>query len=204
MRKCAIGLFLLSLLILAGSAFFLIEAGTKVTRQWVSPDIAKYKFDHLLAICIVKDSEVRRVVEDNLAAQAKKDNAFQSYNVLTEDDMRDKEAAKRKILELGFDGAVIIRPLGVKDKVNYVPGYYPPYYGTFWGYYNYAWPALYAPDYVYTDKVVQVETMIFSIKDDRLLWTLYSDSTNPETIQEIIGGIAKAIYKEARKRGVVK
>lgn len=191
-------------LVLSGSTFWPVEAGTKVIQKWVAPDVAKYKFEHILTICIVKDEEIRRTVEDNLAAQAKKDNAFQSYNILGEADLRDKEQAKRKIQEMGFDGAVVMRPLSVKDRVTYVPGSYPSYYGSFWGYYGYAWPALYMPDYVYTDKIVQVETMIFSIKDDKLLWTSTTESTNPESARDVVAGVAKAIYKEAKKQGMVK
>ena len=54
------------------------------------------------------------------------------------------------------------------------------------------------------DKIVQVETTIFSIKDDKLLWTTLSETTNPESARDVVLGIAKAIGKEARKRGLVK
>ena len=97
-----------------------------------------------------------------------------------------------------------MRLLRVEDRVHYVPGSYPPYYGTFWGYYGWAWPALYTPDYVYTDKVVQVETTIFSIKDDKLLWTSLSETTNPKSARDVVLDIAKQIGKEARKRGLMK
>ena len=139
-----------------------------------------------------------------MAARVKKGNAFPSYNILEEAELRDKERAKTKILQMGFDGAVIMRPLRIEDRVNYVPGSYPPYYGSFWGYYGWAWPTLYTPDYVYTDKIVQVETTIFSIKDDKLLWTSLSETTNPESARDVVMDIAKAIGKEARKRGLVK
>jgi len=192
------------LILLAAPRFSVLEGGTKIVKQWASPDIANYQFDHVLAICIIKDQTTRELVESAMAARARKSNALPSYNILQEADLRDKELAKQKILKMGFDGAVIMRPLSVKDRVTHVPGSYPSYYGSFWGYYGYAWPALYTPDYVYTDKVVQVETTIFSIKDDKLLWTSFSETTNPESARDVVLGIAKAIGKEARKRGLVK
>jgi hypothetical protein len=181
-----------------------LAGGTRIVQRWVSPEVAKYQFDHVLAICIIKDETTRQLVEDAMAARARKGNALPSYNILHEADLRDKEQAKRKILQMGFDGAVIMRPLRVEDRVNYVPGSYPPYYGSFWGYYGWAWPNLYVPDYVYTDKIVQVETTIFSIKDDKLLWTTLSETKNPESARDVVLGIAKEIGKEARKRGLVK
>jgi hypothetical protein len=203
MRWFIVRLFLF-LFLLANLLLLNVGAGTKVTQRWVAPDVAKYRFDHILTICVVKDDGIRHMVEDSMAAQAKKGNALPSYNILEEADLRDKEQAKRKILQMGFDGAVIMRPLRVEDRVNYVPGSYPSYYGSFWGYYGWAWPALYVPDYVYTDKIVQVETTIYSIKDDKLLWSSLSESTNPESARDVVAGVAKAIYKEARKRGMVK
>jgi hypothetical protein len=180
-------------------------AGTKIVKRWVSPDIAKYQFEHVLTICVIKDETTRQMVEDAMAARAKKGNALPSYNILQKADLRDKEQAKRKILQMGFDGAVVMRPLGVEERVTYVPGSaYPAHYASFWGYYGAVWPTLYVPDYTYTDKVVQVETTIFSIKDDKLLWNTLSETKNPESARDVVLEIAKEIGKEARKRGLVK
>ena len=196
--------FLFFLAFFAVPVFPTLGGGTRIVQKWLSPDVAKYQFDHVLTICVIKDPTTRQLVEDAMAARARKGNAFPSYSILQGAELRDKEQAKRKILQMGFDGAVVMRPLGVEDRVHYVQGSYPPYYGSFWGYYGYAWPSLYVPDYVYTDKVVQVETMIFSIKDDKLLWTTLSETTNPESARDVVLGIAKAIGKEAKKRGLVK
>ena len=184
--------------------FPVLGGGTKIVQRWVSPDVAKYQFDHVLTICIIKDPTTRQMVEDAMAARARKGNALPSYGILQEAELRDKELAKKKILQMGFDGAVVMRPLRVEDRVTYVPGSYPSQYGSFWGYYGWAGSSLYVPDYVYTDKVVQVETTIFSIKDDKLLWTTLSETKNPESARDVVLGIAKEIGKEARKRGLVK
>ena len=204
MRLFLIRSFLLLLLGLTGPTLFVLFGGARVIQRWISPDVANYKFDHILTICVVKDESTRQEVEDAMAARAQKGNAFPSYNILEEADLRDRERAKNKILKMGVDGAVVMRPLRVEDRVNYVPGSYPPYYGTFWGYYGWAWPALYTPDYVYTDKIVQVETTIFSIKDDKLLWTTVTETTNPKSARDVVLEIAKQIGKEARKRGLMK
>ena len=196
--------FMLLLVVLMVPVVPILSGGTRIVQRWVSPDVAKYQFEHVLTICIIKDQTTRQLVEDAIAARARKGNAFPSYGILQEGELRDKERAKSKILQMGFDGAVVMRPLRVEDRVNYVPGSYPSYYGSFWGYYGYAWPSLYVPGYVYTDKIVQVETTIFSIKDDKLLWTTLSETTNPESARDVVLGIAKAIGKEARKRGLVK
>ena len=195
---------LLFLPLLAGVCQVNYPAGTRMKQKWIAPDAGKYHFNHILTLCIIKDETTRQMVEDSMAARVKKGNAFASYNILQETELRDKEQAKRKVLEMGFDGAIVMRPLRMEDRVTYVPGVYPSFYGSFWGYYGWACPSLYASDYVYTDKVVQVETTIYSLKDDKLLWTSVSETTNPESARDVVMGIAKAIAKEARKRGFVK
>ena len=204
MRLFCFRLPLFSVAFLTAGIFPVLAGGTKVVQKWISPEVAKYQFNHVLTICIIKDPEIRQMVEDAMAGRARKGNALPSYSILQESELRDKEQAKAKILKMGFDGAVVMRPLRVEDKVHYVPGSYPPHYGSFWGYYGWAWPTLYVPDYTYTDKVVQVETAIFSIKDDKLLWTTVSETTNPESARDVVLDIAKAIGKEARKLGLVK
>src|SRR5262245_37976372 len=90
----------------SGCFVFPVLSGTRIIQRWVSPDVAKYQFDHVLTICITKDQSTRQMVEDAVAARARKGNALPSYNILQEGELRDKEQAKRKILQMGFDGAV--------------------------------------------------------------------------------------------------
>lgn len=180
-----------------------VWAGTKVIQSWAAPGAGNYKFQHLLTICVTKDLGNRQMVENQMAFEIKRGNPFQSYNVLTESDLLNKDQAKEKIQKMGFDGAVVMRLLGAKDKVTYVAGYYPPYYGTFWGYYSWAWTGVYGPEYVYTDKIFQVETTIYSITDDKLLWTSVTETTNPDSLPDLVEGVAKAIRKVMTKRGLI-
>ena len=204
MRVFSFRFFLVLVLLGINPVLPVVWAGTKMIQSWAAPDAGKYTFQHILTIGITKDQGNRQTVENYMAFEIKKGNPFQSYNVLVESDLLNKDQAKQKIQQLGFDGAVVMRLLRVQDKVTYVPGAYPPYYGSFWGYYGYAWSSLYAPDYVYTDKIFQVETTIYSIKDDKLLWTSVTQTTNPKSVEDAVAGIAKAIYKELSKRGLVK
>ena len=51
---------LLVLPLLAGVWLASYPAGTRMVQKWVAPDVAKYKFDHILTICIVKDETTRQ------------------------------------------------------------------------------------------------------------------------------------------------
>ena len=58
-------------------------------------------------------------------------------------------------------------------------GYGAPYYGSFYGYWGYGWGAVYDPGYLRTDTVVMVETLIYSVTQDKLVWAGHSKTTNP-------------------------
>jgi hypothetical protein len=61
----------------------------------------------------------------------------------------------------------------------------------------------YDPGYLRTDRVVLVETLVYSLAQDKLLWAGKSKTTNPENLQKFISELADAAAKEMRKAGFV-
>jgi hypothetical protein len=79
-----------------------------------------------------------------------------------------------------------------------------PYYGTLWGYYGYGWGAVYDPGYVREDTIVTIETLIFSVPANKLLWAGMSESTNPKNAGKLIEDLVEAIADDMKKHGLVK
>jgi hypothetical protein len=61
----------------------------------------------------------------------------------------------------------------------------------------------YDPGYLRTDTVVMVETLVYSVSQDKLLWAGQSKTTNPSNIQDFIKDLSDAAAKEMRKAGFV-
>jgi hypothetical protein len=120
--------------------------------------------------------------------------------------MQDVELAKAKVLELGIDGAVVMRYQGTDRRSEYVPGtaYSPAYYQPFWGYYGYAAPMAYSPGYVEEYRVVQVETTIFSVPDEKMLWAGMSETEEPGSLQALVDAVAQGAATKLRQQGLVK
>ena len=133
------------------------------------------------------------------------ERAVASYTVVPDSDLKDAEKAKARVKEAGFDGAVVLRLLGVDQEVTYVPGSYSytPYYGSFYGYWGYSWPAVYEPGYLRTDTVVKIETLIYSVKDDALLWAATSESVSPSGVDQLISDLAKAVSSKMRSEKLI-
>ena len=95
--------------------------------------------------------------------------------------------------------------VGNDQKVNYSPGtvgYVGSYYPTFWGYWDYGWSTVYQPGNVSLDTVVSVETRLYSVTDNQLLWAGTSRTTNPKNVQKFVTDLAEAVAREVRKAGL--
>jgi hypothetical protein len=180
-----------------------VYGGTRMVQSWAAPGASEYRLKKVLAVAVMKDPGSRRLAEDQMVRSIKKARAEPSYGVLSEADVKDTKGTKEKLLAEGFDGAVVLRPLSMKDRVTYVPGMYPPYYSSFWGFYGWSFSAMYSPGYTVTDQVVQIETHVYSLTDDKLLWSGVSETTNPEQVTKMIAEIAKAAGKRMRKERLI-
>ena len=71
-------------------------------------------------------------------------------------------------------------------------------FGPYWGY---GWGTAYSPGYLTTDTIVSVETLVYSLTDDKLLWASSSRTTNPGNLDQLIREVADATAKEMAKQG---
>ena len=54
------------------------------------------------------------------------------------------------------------------------------YYTSLWGYYGYGWGAVYDPGYVRDQRIISLETLIFSVPKNTLVWAGLSETENPK------------------------
>jgi hypothetical protein len=77
-------------------------------------------------------------------------------------------------------------------------------YSSFWGYYDSSWSYMYEPSYLSMDRVVTVETLVYDLRRDKLVWAGMSDSTNPKMVMTLIKDLVAETAKEMKKQGLVK
>ncbi len=115
--------------------------------------------------------------------------------------------ARGRLKEAGVDGVVVMRAVSKDQQVTYQSGgtssAFASYYGGFGSYYGYGWQTTFSPASVRTDTVVSVETLIYSLKDDKLLWAGTSRTTNPDNLSELVTEVADAVAKQAAKQGLI-
>jgi hypothetical protein len=178
-------------------------ASTTIRDSWRDPSVGRIEFKKVLAMAITADETLRRVAEDEMVRQMPGVQAVASYTLLTEEDYRNLEQAKARVAAAGFDGVVTMRLIKSEQQVTQVPGAYATAYPQFWGYYGYAWPMVYDPGYLRTDTIVQVETKVYALADDKLIWSGLSETFNPRDAQDLVRGVAEAVAKDMRKQGLI-
>ena len=195
---------ILLLLLISLSLVFLTGCDkSKLIHSWADPDAGNYQFTKPIVVFVMEDKEIRETAEEAIVRNVKKVQAYPSYIVLREGELKDTEKAKARLREDGYDGAIVVRLVGIESNIDYAAAPSPNYYHSYYDYYNTAWlGAAYTKSYVREERIIRLETVLFSITDDKLLWQGISESKNPETVSGLIDEIAEVIGKELRKQGI--
>jgi hypothetical protein len=198
---------------LAAAAVALVAAGCATTAfksTWKAPDAQPLALagKKVGAMVIHNNEGTRRAAEDALAREitARGAQGQPTYPLLSNTAAKDQATAKAAIEKAGFDGLVVMRPVGREKEVTYTPGVWTgqPMYGSFWGgYYGYGWGAAYSPGYLQTDTIVSVETLIYSTDQDKLIWAGESTTTNPTKVDSFVRELSGKVATELRREGLL-
>jgi hypothetical protein len=181
--------------------------GTRVVKSWKDPGATNLTFSKVVAVCMCKDAALRRSVEDEMVKRIR--NSVASYTILPTSEARDPEQARQLFQARGFDGAVVARLVGDDRGTATAPGapHTPaPSYGAMWGntgYWSYGWGSVYAPGYLTQDRVVTMDTNVYSVGDGKLVWASRSATYNPANIPQLVDAIAAETTAEMRKQKLI-
>ncbi len=181
---------------------------TKITNSWREPNKQLYngEWNKILVVALLKNETNRRKVEDELLNYLN-GKGFVSYKYLNDNFNKiDEDKFRNKIKADGFDGAITMRLIDVDKEKIYIPeqqNLYPNYYQNFSGYYQRGWTSYTTPGYYSLNKTFIVETVVYSIKDDKIIWSGITESFNPEGVVNMTSDISKLIYKKMLSEGFV-
>ena len=97
-----------------------------------------------------------------------------------------------------------MRLADVEKETSYVPGTTSAYYGGYGRYYGYGAGMYSSPGYYTTDKNYFVETTVYSVEPDKLLWTGTTKTVNPTKIEKTVNEIADVVSDKMKKDGFLK
>ena len=139
-----------------------------------------------------KEETVRRGGEDQPGAELQQLGLrpISSYTLVPTPLVDDRVRAEAAIRSSGAVAVFVVRPIAVDNEQRYVqtattapvPGF-GPFYASGWG-------SGYGGYYV-TDTVVRLETLVFDLRQDKLIWAGQSATTNPDKLEDFVRELVK-------------
>jgi hypothetical protein len=191
------------MLVLVG---FLALAGcgsTELKSSWTPHDAQPITFRKIIILAISKSDVTRRVAEDAMVQQIQSAQAVPAYSLIPKAEIRNERKVRERITAAGFDGIVTMRLVKVTKQVTAAPAHYSPSYGSFRGYYGQSWGGAYSRGATVVDDIVEIETNIYSVKEDRLVWAGISETFAPASVESLVYDLAVEIAKDLRKKGLI-
>ena len=181
-------------------------ATTKFNATWENPEAQALSFkagDKVLAMVATKNDGMRRMAEDSLARaiSARGLQGVPSYTVIPAEPAKDKEKAKGAVEKVGAAGAVVMRVLA-KGEVSSSQLSKSSSYTAYWdGDFGWSTPN---PSDMRSDTVLVIETLIYDLRQDKLVWTGQSQATSPAKVDSLVMELADQAARQLRKQGLAK
>jgi hypothetical protein len=171
-----------------------------MTNMWKDPSAATTPMHKVAVVCLTKDESLRQVSEAEASRQIIQGAMMlPGYKVLSDVDLLNREVLTYKLQEQGFDGVLLIRPAAVAERFTSVGA---PY-GTFSGYYDWAVPEVYAPGYLQGQLAVQIISTLYSLRDDKLVWSATSRTFDVISTRQAVGGVSRAVARRIQQDRLV-
>jgi len=191
-------------------------ATTSFQSTWKAPEVGPLNFRgaKVAALVISGDRGFRFPAEDELARQITAQGAagVAAYTLVPDDVIRDQEKSKALMEKAGVVGVVSMRVVRNEQRITSTPSTFwvgPPH-SAFWGppgwgrpgYWGWGWSFASAP-MIQTDTLVSVETLIFDLSRDKLVWVATSRTTNPSNVRGLVRDLSRAAASQLRRQGLI-
>lgn len=193
------------------TAAFLFLAGcnsTQMETSWKAPEVDSIHFTKVLVISTTPGDALRRSEEDAMKKQVTSVPVVASYELLPNaEDQKDRAKMAAAIKAAGVDGIIVMRLVSDAQEVSYTPGSpMPTPYRSFYGYYSRPYalqPYYYDPGTFSTDRVIGIETNIYNAKDETLIWSALTKSTNPGNVDKLVAEVAEVVRAKLRDQKLI-
>ena len=195
-------------LIFLSIAFASSCSSTKIISSWrdSNKQIHAGEWKKVLVVALLRNETNRRRAEDEMVKYLH-GKGITSYSYLDKTaDPKDEAVLRNKIKKDGFDAAITMRLIDVDKEKIYTPEQhymYPVYYNDFSLYYQRNWIYYSTPGYYTVTKKFIIETVIYSIQDDKIIWSGITETYDPQQVEKLTDEIAHAIHKKMLEEGFI-
>ena len=198
MRRMCLALFVTA-------ATTIAIAAPEFLNVWKSPEVSRLNFagKKVAALVITDSQSLQMSGEEALTREltARGVAGTPTYRFVPREELKSAESARSWFERAKVEGVVALRPVRAQKEREYSAvvwssGYYP----SFWGYYGYGWSSVAVTPLGARDvTTITVETLVYDLTRDQLVWAATSETRDPKNLQAFIADLVKDAVSEMRK-----
>jgi len=192
------------------------KTSTSISQSYRNPGYEQTVFQKLFVIGVAQNQESRKAFEDTFASAIANEGgrAQASWGVLPDSTQLSEEQIRGAIEGGGFDGVLITRLLSVDEDKEYTPAstYNNPRttyygggygYGGYYGFYGTTYAKVHEPGYFETSTTFRLETNLYSVATNSLVWTGQSETVDPESISDVRASMTAAVARKLKEEKLI-
>mgnify|MGYP001828686552 CR=1 FL=1 len=196
---------------------------TKLSQTWSDPDI-KTTYSNIMIVGVSDSEQLRRAYETYFADHIRERGAqsIASYKLISHKDemeLGDDKNSFHSIVKSAVEGSdidavLITHLLSIEEdeiyrpSMEYQPAYGPVYYtATYYdnmhGYHGYVTTYVGQPGYLTNEKTYLLESNLYDVKSEELVWTTRSKTFSPESMEQAIEELTGSIIDDLVSRKII-
>ena len=182
---------------------------TQMMERWQEPSYKPIEATKVVVIGIGENARRVAIFEDIMGQKfaSRKIDVVKGNTILPRDSM-EIEAFKKVIHGTGAQLVVTARLVGVENETSYVPGTTsyvpaPSYYGMY-GYYYSSYAVMSTPGYYTSYKVYRVESNVYDVAQEKLVWSGESATTDPQNMEDGADSFGNTLIDELLRAKMIK
>lgn len=182
-------------------------SGTSLINTQVDESYRGKPVTNILVIGVTyrEKEEVRRSFEDRFVEQLKAAGveAIASGDAISipADLMLKKDDILKAVNKFNNDAVIITHVVGKEKKEIYTPA--TRSYGGYYGYYGYVFGHTHSPGYSSTNTSYRLETNLYDVKTEKLIWSGKSETLNPDSGKQMIDDVIKLVIQDLQKKNLL-
>jgi hypothetical protein len=187
-------------------AFLIISCGgTEITQTKVDEAYKGKPVSDILVIAITGNEHNRRSFEKKFVAQLKSvgvDAISSEKAIPMPPDLElKKETILAAVSQYENDAVIITHLIGKEEKDVYTRG--GSAHGGYYGFYRSRYSYAHDPGYSSTSTTVRLETNLYDVKTEKLIWSGKSETWSKGSKDQIINDVIKAVISDLQKNKLI-
>ncbi len=158
----------------------------------------------VLIIGVSERAAMRQLFEQTFVDQLAERGvaATASMALLGTDEKISRETVKAAIAGKSIDTVLVTRLIGVEQRESYHQPTASRYYRNYYTYYSQSWHYAHSGYYRRYD-VLKLETNVYDVKTEQLVWSMQSESVDPQSATQVIEEQIALTIRTLSERGLL-